>query len=118
MRKLIVAFAFLVFLLGMEVGRIVHAQTTVALQLTGNAPHTSCSVTASQTTYCFASDGLYWSNTGASYVLVAAPPPAAGVTSVTVCNAAGASCGIAQTGPVTLSIPKSVTVSAPAATLN
>lgn len=81
MRKL--AAIFVLALLGGFLGGhlTARAQTTVALQLTGNAPHTSCTVTASQTTYCFASDGLYWSNAGAAYVLVATPA-VAGVTSV------------------------------------
>jgi len=42
-------------------------------------------------------------------------PPA--VNSLTVCNAAGTTCGSAQTGAISLSIPKTVTVAAPTATL-
>lgn len=71
--------------------------------------------TAGTTLYCYAGNGtVYTSLNGAAYTT----QPGSGVASVTVCNAAGASCGAAQTGPVTLSIPKTavVTVAAPAAT--
>ena len=81
MRKTI-ALAVLIFLaafLGNWLGDVVHAQTPVALQLTGNAPHTTCVVTLSTTTFCFASDGLWQSLNGAAYVQVGAA--AAGVTS-------------------------------------
>jgi hypothetical protein len=70
-------------------------------------PHTACAVTASITTYCFASDGLYVSLAGAAFVPINAP---AGVTSVTVCNAAGAVCAPAATGAVTLNIPKTASL--------
>jgi hypothetical protein len=42
-----------------------------------NVPHTSCTVSASTTQYCFASDGPYVSISGAAYVSML---PNAGVT--------------------------------------
>jgi hypothetical protein len=102
MRKLLVLFAVLL-LGGFIGGRITaHAQTTVALQLTGNAPHTSCTITASTTTYCFASDGLYWSNAGGTYALLASATTA-GVTSLSVNG------GTAQTGAVAITVPTAAT---------
>ena len=106
----------------------VQAQSTNPLNITVTGPHTSCMAAASGvTTYCFATDGLYESLNGAAYVQLGVA--AAGVNSITVCNAAGASCGTAQTGAVSLNIPtkavttatapsatSTVTVSAPSAT--
>lgn len=94
-----------------------HAQTTNPFQMSvGPGLHTACTVTASTTTYCFANDGLWVSLGGAAYTQVGVVA-VTGVSSVAVCNAAGASCGPLQTGAVSLNIPKIVTVSAPAATL-
>jgi hypothetical protein len=118
MRKFIAVFALA--LLGGFLGShipAVHAQTpNNPLQLqVSSATHTACTLIAGSTQFCFAADGLWWSNAGAAYTQVGA---AAGVTSIAVCNAAGASCGTPLTGPVQLSIPKTVAVAAPTATLN
>jgi hypothetical protein len=81
-RLLVVALiAFAAAFAGNWLSNTVHAQTTVALQLTGNAPHATCTVTTGQTTYCFASDGLWQSLNGAAYVQLGVAPPA-GVISV------------------------------------
>jgi hypothetical protein len=79
------------------------------------ATHTSCTIVASTTEFCFANDGLWVSINGASYTQVAA----SGVASVSVCNAAGASCSAALTGAVSVNIPTTVTLTAtaPAATV-
>jgi hypothetical protein len=95
------------------------AQTAIPFQMAvGTATHASCTVTAATTQYCFASDGLWVSLAGAAYTQIGVVA-VTGVTSVTVCNAAGATCGTPQTGVVSLNIPKSVSVTAtlPTATL-
>ena len=77
------------------------------IMIQSTIPHTACVATPNVTTYCFGSDGLYVSLTGAAFVQLNAP---AGVTSVTVCNAAGAVCAPPATGPVTLNIPKTASL--------
>ena len=116
MRKTI-ALLILASLCGFLGGRL-RAQSAV-LQFTGAwAAHTACVVTVGQTSLCLASDGVWQSINGAAFTqLGAAVTTAGGVTSVTVCNAAGAACGLPQTGVVQLSIPTKVTVTAPSATL-
>lgn len=81
MRRLFTAI--LLVLIGVTIGvtgKVVRAQTTT-LQLTGNAPHTTCAVVPSTTNYCFASDGLWESKNGAPYVELT-PALTGGVTSV------------------------------------
>jgi hypothetical protein len=116
MRKIMVG-VLLGLLLAFMLNRGVQAQATSGpLQIQAvSVAHTSCTITASVTTYCFASDGLWQSLSGAAFVQlgVASAP---GVTSVTVCNAAGASCGSAQIGAVSLNIPKTATASVPTVT--
>jgi hypothetical protein len=46
-----------------------------------NVPHTSCTVVASSTQYCYVSDGPYVSINGAAYVLML--PSSGGITTVT-----------------------------------
>jgi hypothetical protein len=69
---------------------------------------------------CVVATGVYiWQNATQGWFLAAASVPATGIQSITVCNAAGASCGTASTGPaVTLNIPKTVIVTAPVITSN
>ncbi len=67
-------------------------------------------VIASTTQFCFSNTGLSISLAGAAWVPVATGTAAAGVTSITVCNEAGASCGTAQNGAVQLDIPKTATL--------
>lgn len=111
MRKAVIVVLFvctLAFVSGWVLG-IARAQSVVP-PITILAPsltHTSCVVTTGTTSFCFASDGLWQSINGGAFTQLGG---AGGVTSVTVCNAAGAACGAAQTGAVSLSIPKSVTV--------
>jgi hypothetical protein len=96
------------------------AQTSNPWQATVSGAHTLCAPVSplGQGTYCFASDGLWVSQNGAAYVQLGAAATA-GVSSIAVCNAAGLVCGTPQTGAVSLSIPKTatVTVSAPQATV-
>ena len=82
MKKLLIAalVVFVAAFAGNWLGNVVHAQTTVALQLTGNAPHTTCTVQAGQTIYCFANDGFWQSLNGAAFTQLGAP--VGGVTSV------------------------------------
>lgn len=103
------------FLLGIVV---THAQTGAPSVQYPAGDHTLCIVVPSTTAYCYPNDGMYQSIKGAAFSQVGIVA-VTGVTSVTVCNAAGVSCGTAQTGAVSLSIPKTVTVSAtlPTATL-
>ena len=103
------------FLIGSHVG-VTHAQATgaaVQFQAPGGA-HTLCTVVPSTTAFCFATDGFWQSINGAAFAQVGASGPV--VTSVSVCNAAGASCGTPLTGPVVLSIPTKVTVTSTAPT--
>ena len=67
MRRLIIGFIVGV-LLGMLVGTLTKAQSTSPLQIQVVGAHTSCSVTTGATTFCFASDGLWQSLSGATYV--------------------------------------------------
>lgn len=79
--------------------------------------HTNCAaVVAGVTQYCFASDGLWVSLSGGVFTQLGIQAPS-GVASFTVCNSAGASCGVPQTGAVTINLPTKVTVAAPTATL-
>jgi hypothetical protein len=64
--------------------------TLTPYQFAVSAPHTNCVVIASQTNYCFASDGPYVSIAGAAYVSMLSA--SAGVTSFN-----------GRTGAVTLS---------------
>jgi hypothetical protein len=66
MKKL--ALAILIGLvLGILLNKSVHAQTAVPWQVAVSGAHTLCTVTAGVTQFCFASDGLWWSNAGAAY---------------------------------------------------
>lgn len=81
--------------------------------------HTSCPVAiAGVTQYCFASDGLWVSVNGGVFSQLGVQP-LPGVSSVTVCNLSGVTCGAPQTGVVSINIPSKVTVTstAPTATL-
>lgn len=81
--------------------------------------HTSCpAVIAGVTQYCFASDGLWVSVNGGVFSQLGVQP-LPGVSSVTVCNLSGVTCGAPQTGVVSINIPSKVTVTstAPTATL-
>lgn len=90
---------------------VTRAQTIVPpLTFQSTVLHTSCVVVANVTQYCFAADGLWVSVTGGAFTQLV------GVTSVSVCNAAGSAC-VSQTGVVTLNIPSKVVVVAPSATL-
>jgi hypothetical protein len=89
--------------------------STLAIPTTAVA--TGCPTpTPNYTIYCYAADKLQASANGAAYACIWAvggcSTPAAGVSSIVVCNAAGASCGSAQTGAVQLSIPKAATTTA------
>jgi len=65
---------------------------------------TNCG-TPSTPSLCIVSTGVYvWTNATAGWVQIGITT-VAGVTSIAVCNAAGASCGTPQTGAVSLSIP-------------
>lgn len=90
------------FLIGFSMWTVhsVRAQTVVApITVESTQPHTACTLPPAGTSaYCFASDGLYESISGAAYVLVN-PAVTAGVTSVSVNG------GVAQTGAVALTIP-------------
>jgi hypothetical protein len=118
MRNKLVVLAIAVLLFGAwHLGRVQAQSTTPFTVIAGSLTHTSCpAVAASTTQFCFANDGLWQSINGAAYVQLT-PGTAGGVTSVTVCNAAGASCGSAQTGAVSLNIPTKVTVTAPTTTV-
>jgi hypothetical protein len=107
--------AVLVILIAWALTPNSRSQTAAPWQVgVGSALHTACTVTASTTTYCFANDGLWVSLNGAAYAQVATP---AGVTSLTVCNVGGTSCGLPLSGAVTLNVPKTGTASAPTITL-
>src|SRR5579863_126235 len=74
-KLVLVAFAFL--FVGVWIGR---AQSTSPWQVSVSAAtHTSCTVTAGLTQFCFASDGLWQSLSGAAYTQIGGG--AAGVTS-------------------------------------
>jgi hypothetical protein len=98
----------------------VEAQTLPPFELFIDPSQTqaACIVKPGFTAYCQAFEGPMVSVNGTPFVKIPLAATPAGVSSVTVCNAAGASCGAAQTGPVTLNIPKTVTVtiSAPLST--
>jgi hypothetical protein len=80
MKKLALV-AILALILGVWFGRTVHAQTAVPWQVAVSGAHTLCTVTAGVTQFCFASDGLWWSNNGAAYAQLGAAG-APGVISV------------------------------------
>lgn len=121
MRRLLTVFA--IALLGGFIGArlsvpTVHAQSATVLQITGvYSTHASCVLPAlGSTSLCLASDGLWQSLSGAAFVQIGAVTPT-GVLSVTVCNTAGAGCGLPQTGAVSLNIPKIATATVPTVTL-
>lgn len=92
------------------VGWCVGAQSFAPPSQIGGAlnpgPHTSCTVTASQTQICLASDGLWLSINGAPYVQVQTGTAVVGVTSISVNGSAPLS------GAISLTIPsKAVTTS-------
>jgi selenophosphate synthetase-related protein len=91
-----------IFLLGTWIG---HAQSTTSqIGSVVAAAHTSCTVTASTTQVCFATDGLWLSVNGAAYVQVQTGAVVAGVTSIAVNG------GTPQTGVVSLTIPSKITI--------
>lgn len=98
MRKLFLGA--LLFALGAWIG---HAQTALNSPWQVGVPnastHTACTVTTGLTQMCLASDGMWISVNGTAYVQVQTGTPVAGVTSITVNG------GVAQTGPVALTIP-------------
>jgi len=103
-RAMIVFLLVLAAVLGGFIGaRVsVHAQTTAVLQFTGSwATHTSCTITAGQTSVCLASDGLWQSLSGGAFTQIGGGT--AGVASLTVNG------GTAQTGAVSITIPKTAT---------
>lgn len=105
MKKIIVPFFSLLFvaLFAYSIGRISAQTVSPPITIQSTVPHTSCVVPPAGTSaYCFASDGLWQSINGATYVQL---PSVAGVSSVTVCNAGGTSCGIALTGAVKVNVP-------------
>jgi hypothetical protein len=77
--KKLAAVVLIALLAGIWLGRTVHAQSTAPWQVAvSSATHTSCTVTASTTQFCFASDGLWVSLNGAAYTQIGG---AAGVIS-------------------------------------
>ena len=72
----------------------------------GGTTVANCGTPSSGFPMCGVATGWFVWN-GSAWVQIGS---ASGVTSITVCNAAGGSCGVAQTGPVSLSIPSKVTV--------
>lgn len=94
----------------------VHAQSgnLVYIAPASGTTVTSCGTPTTGFPLCGVATGWYVWN-GTAWAQIGTAP--AGVTSLTVCNASGASCGTAQTGAVTLSVPKSVTITAGSATL-
>ena len=88
-----------------------HAQSLPVILLTAptGSTLTNCG-TPTVPSFCAVTTGVYiWQNATTGWFLIS-PGVAAGVTQVTVCNAAGASCGTPLTGAVSLNIPKAVTV--------
>ena len=80
----------------------VKPQTTLPPYEFSVAPGTTlanCIPVPNQTTWCWTGDGnVYKSVNGAAFVS-AISIAAAGIQSITVCNAAGTNCGSANTGP-------------------
>jgi hypothetical protein len=122
MKKILLIVGFLI-LAGFASYKYAYGQgpNPVPLQLTLSGVHTQCVPNAATTPahldVCGAGDGIFLANNGGAFVQVATVTVTAqGVTQITICNAAGASCGAAQTGAVSINIPKSVVVTAPATT--
>jgi hypothetical protein len=97
--------AVLILAIGIFIGsttsRTVVAQSVPPLQIQAAGLHTSCTVTPTSTTYCFAADGLWQSINGGAFTQLGGG--VAGVTSVTVNG------GTPQTGAVALTIPTQAT---------
>ncbi len=67
-----------------------------------NCPAVAAGVTA----WCKVASGEFQSINGAAWAAIATGTVTAGVTGIIVCGASGVTCGSAQTGTVTLDIPK------------
>lgn len=87
---------------------IVRAQAPSVVVQYATGAHATCTVNATLSTFCFATDGLYFSANGGAFAQVGAAQ-SSGVASLTVCNATGANCGTAQTGAITLKVPSTAT---------
>ena len=85
-----------IFFLGWYVGA---QNTTSQIGSVVAATHTSCTVTASTTQICFASDGLWLSVNGAAYVQVQTGAVVAGVTSISING------GTPVSGAVSFTVP-------------
>src|SRR5271168_5337150 len=101
----------LVLTLCMIGSTVVHAQTGSVVWFTATAGTTiaNCPTTPAEPSLCMVATGFFaWQNATQGWFLVApaTPATAAGVTSIVVCNEAGASCGTPQNGAVQLDIPK------------
>lgn len=65
---------------------------------------TNCGTPTTGYPLCGVATGWFiWS--GTAWVQIGTPAAASGVVSLTVCNAAGAGCGSAQTGAVKVNVP-------------
>lgn len=109
----------LILLLVLVVAGTVSAQTGSVVWFTSTAGTTlaaNCPATPANPSICLVGNGFYiWQNATIGWcqpgISCPAPTPAAaGVTSITVCNEAGASCGAPQNGAVQLDIPKTATL--------
>lgn len=112
-RATIVVLASLVYVLSIAgIARLasVHAQAAgspLVFIATGGGDHTTCPLPSGIVTQggiCVASDGLWVSAKGGAWAQVQTAVVTAGVTSISVNG------GIAQTGPVSLTIPTKVTI--------
>src|SRR5271170_1921208 len=114
--KNLLLFSWLLVLTLFAVGStVVHAQTGNVVWFTATAGTTiaNCPATPAEPSLCMVATGFYaWQNAAGGWFLVApaATPTTTGVTSITVCNETGASCGTAQNGAVQLDIPKTATL--------
>jgi hypothetical protein len=89
----------------------VHAQTGSVnfLGAVSGTTVTNCG-TPTLPSLCVVATGVYvWQNSTTGWVLIPTSASSAGVSSVSVCNAAGSNCGAALTGAVSLNIPTKAT---------
>lgn len=104
---------------GIAIAQAITATTPSQFTAAPGSVHTSCLTPAAGDlgSLCIAGDGTWaWGTScgGTTLGWVQIPqapcPAAAGVTSLTTCNAAGTSCNPPQTGAVVVDIPKTATL--------
>ncbi len=113
--RTLLLFSWLLVLTLFAIGStVVQAQTGSVVWFTATAGTTiaNCPASPAEPSLCMVATGFFaWQNATQGWFLVSPPTPAVtGVTGIIVCNETATNCGTAQTGTVSLNIPKTATL--------